>query len=65
MKTAAKRGFVATPMQTLFAHFDSTLVRVFASGGVHLNRRELLFGEAKPINTNTNERILSVRKVTS
>jgi hypothetical protein len=54
MKTAAKRGFVATPMQTLFAHFELTLVRVFASGGVHLNRRELLFAEASVLMSTRN-----------
>jgi hypothetical protein len=65
MKTAAKRGFVATPMQTFFAHFDLTLVRVFASRGVHLNRRELLFGEARQVNSIRMIAFLSVKMVTS
>jgi hypothetical protein len=46
-----------------YSYFHGQLI--VASGGVRLNGRELLFGEAGRINGNTNERILSVRKITS
>jgi len=39
--------------------------KALASGGVHTPWWDLLFGEAGRINTNTNESVLSVRKVTS
>ncbi len=36
----------------------------FASGGLRLKGRELLFGEARRVDLNTNQRVLSVTWVT-
>jgi hypothetical protein len=38
---------------------------IFASEGVRLNGRELRFGKARRIKSNTNDHVLSVSRVTS
>jgi hypothetical protein len=63
MTTTAQRGFVTTLMPTLIAYFDLTMVCVFASGVLH-QRAGVLFGEARHLDANTNECVLSVRRLT-
>ena len=45
--------------------YDTPSAKRLASGGVRFNGREVRFAEARLANANTNERVLSVRIVTS